>query len=266
MMTKLTKKDLKRVQLRSWMYQWQAFSYEAMQSTGFTQAIGPAIEKIYEKDEALIADKLDKYLAFYNTENTMSQIIMGACLAIEETQAEGCTETSIGIRTGLMGPFAGLGDSLFKVSCKVIIGSLCGYMALEGNVGVGLGIAFLVNIVLFYFIKYKFFWLGYNQGTAFITSKQDQIKGLTSAAVVLGLTVVGCMIPSTVKIKVLTEFHYGEAAQSVQAILDSIFPYLLPVCVTALVYWGIGKKGMTTVKMVWLIILVSTILTYFHIL
>ena len=64
MMSKLTKKDVQKVQLRSWMYQWQSFSYEAMQATGFTQAIGPAIEKIYEGNDDVIADKLQKYLAF----------------------------------------------------------------------------------------------------------------------------------------------------------------------------------------------------------
>lgn len=54
-MSKLTKKDVQKVQLRSWMYQWQSFSYEAMQATGFTQAIGPAIEKIYEGNDDVIA-------------------------------------------------------------------------------------------------------------------------------------------------------------------------------------------------------------------
>lgn len=265
-MTKLTKKELSNVQLRSWMYQWQSFNYESMQATGFTQAIGPALEKIYAGNDELIAEKMVKYLAFYNTENTMSQIIMGACLAIEETEAEGCTDVSLGIRTGLMGPFAGLGDSLFKVSCKVILGSLIGYMALDGNAWLGLLLGVLVQIVGFYIIKFKFFWMGYNQGTAFITSKQDQIKALTNAAVVLGLTVVGCMIPSTVKVSIKTVFAYGEASQTIQAILDSIFPFLLPVVVTALVYWGLGLKRMTTVKMVWIIIIVATILTFFQIL
>ena len=263
-MSKLTKKDVQKVQLRSWMYQWQSFSYEAMQATGFTQAIGPAIEKIYEGNDDVIADKLQKYLAFYNTENTMSQIIMGACLAIEETESDAATDIAIGIRTGLMGPFAGLGDSLFKISTKVILSSLVGYMALDGS-AFGLVLAFLVNIVAFYCIKYYFFWLGYREGTAFITTKQDQIKALTNAATVLGLTVVGCMIPSTVKLQVIFEYVNGDAAQSIQAILDSIFPFLLPICATVLVYLGLGMKKLTTVKMVWTIIIVAVLLTFFHI-
>lgn len=114
----------------------------------------------------------------------MSQIIMGACLAIEETESDAATDIAIGIRTGLMGPFAGLGDSLFKISTKVILSSLVGYMALDGS-AFGLVLAFLVNIVAFYCIKYYFFWLGYREGTAFITTKQDQIKALTNAATVL---------------------------------------------------------------------------------
>ncbi|MDR1794039.1 MAG: PTS system mannose/fructose/sorbose family transporter subunit IID [Erysipelotrichaceae bacterium] len=260
-MTKLSTKDIHGVQIRSWIYQWQSFSYEAMQSTGFTQAIGPALEKIYDGDKELIAEKLDKYLAFYNTENNMSQIIMGACLAIEETGSENATDTSLAIRTGLMGPFAGLGDSLFKISCKVIVGSLVGYMALQGSL-VGLFIDILVEMVGFNIIKYNFFKLGYSQGTSFITKNQDRIKALMNAAVVLGLTVVGCMIPSTVKIATKLVYTNGDAVQAIQTdILDKIFPYLLPVCVTALVYWGLGLKKMTTVRMVWLIIAAAILLT-----
>ena len=106
-----------------------------MQSAGFAQFITPAIKKIYEGDDELIAQKTEQYLStFYNTENTMGQIIHGASLALEESETPEITETAVALRTGLMGPFAGLGDSIFKVSAKVIFGSLAGYMALENSV------------------------------------------------------------------------------------------------------------------------------------
>ena len=124
-MSKLTKSDIKRAMLRSFCYQWQSFNYETMQSAGFAQFITPAIKKIYEGDDELIAQKTEQYLStFYNTENTMGQIIHGASLALEESETPEITETAVALRTGLMGPFAGLGDSIFKVSAKVIFGSL----------------------------------------------------------------------------------------------------------------------------------------------
>ena len=263
-MSKLTNKDVNMALLRSWIYQWQSFNYETMQSPGFTHAIAPAVMKLYEGNDDLIAEKLDKYLStFYNTESTMHQIIMGASLAVEESGVEGCTDAVIALRTGLMGPFAGLGDSIFKVGTKVIFGSLAGYMALENSI-IGLLLCILVMIVT-NICGFVFFKAGYKEGVSFITTKQDQIKALTSAVVILGLVVVGCMIPSTVKIKIPLVFQYGDASQSIQTILDTIFPYLLPAVATWLIYKGLGKKGMTTVRMVWLIIAICILLTFFGI-
>ena len=95
---------------------------------------------------------------------------------------------------------------------------------------------------------------------------KDMIKGLTGAVTIMGLVVIGCMIPSTVKIKIPLTFAYGDATQSVQSILDAIFPYLLPVLVTFGVYKGLGSKKMTTVRMVWLIIIICIVLSFFGIL
>ena len=146
-MSKLTKSDIKRAMLRSFCYQWQSFNYETMQSAGFAQFITPAIKKIYEGDDELIAQKTEQYLStFYNTENTMGQIIHGASLALEESETPEITETAVALRTGLMGPFAGLGDSIFKVSAKVIFGSLAGYMALENSV---VGLLLCIALCLF---------------------------------------------------------------------------------------------------------------------
>ena len=265
-MSKLTKSDIKRAMIRSFCYQWQSFNYETMQSCGFAQFIAPALKKIYKGNDELVAEKTEQYMStFYNTENTMGQIIHGATLALEESETEGITETAVALRTGLMGPFAGLGDSIFKVSSKVIFGSLAGYMALENSI-VGLLLCIALCIFCNGFVRYWFFMEGYKQGVSFITTKQDMIKGLTTAVTIMGLVVVGCMIPSTIKVNIPFVFSYGEAEQSIQAILDAIFPYLLPAGVTALIYKGLGSRKMTTVKMVWLIITVCIVLTWIGIL
>ena len=186
-MNKLTKSDVRSAMLRSMCYQWQSFNYETMQSPGFAQMIAPSIEKIYEGDDELISKKVEQYLStFYNTENTMGQIIHGAVLALEESGVENITDSAVALRTGLMGPFAGLGDSLFKVSSKVIFGSLAGYMALEGSI-VGLILCIILCLVCNVFIRYFFFMEGYKQGVSFITTKQDMIKGLTGAVTIMGL-------------------------------------------------------------------------------
>ena len=266
MSNKLSQQDVKKAMLRSMCYQWQSFNYETMQSTGFTQFIAPALQKIYEGDDELIAKKTDQYLSsFYNTENTMGQIIHGAVLALEESGVENITDTAVALRTGLMGPFAGLGDSIFKVSFKVIFGSLAGYMALEGSV-VGLVLCIILGLFCNVCVRYWFFMNGYKQGVSFITTKQDMIKGLTAAVTVMGLVVIGCMIPSTVKITTPLVYTLGDAEKTVQSIFDAIFPYLLPVCATGAIYAAIGNSKMTTAKLVWIIIAICIVCSFFGIL
>lgn len=258
-MSKLTKSDLRKVQMRSWFYQWQSFNYETMQGAGFTQAIGPAIVKINEGNDDLIEEKLLRYMTFYNTESTMSQLIMGACLAIEETEVPESTDISIGIRTGLMGPFAGLGDSIFRISRRVIFSSIIGYMALNGSL-LGIPLGYIVGIAIC-LIRYKFFGIGYKEGINFITNRQDQIKSLTNAAIILGMVVIGSMIPSTVEVTLLPVFQYGEAEQSIQELVDVILPYLLPVLFTLGIYGLLGLKKVTTVRMVWIILAFAVLMT-----
>lgn len=265
MSNQLTKKDVNQAMLRSWGYQWLSFNYETMQSCGFTWFITPSLEKIYD-DKAVVSKKANQYAsAFYNTENTMGQIIHGAILGLEESGVDGVTDTAVALRTGLMGPFAGLGDSIFKVSSKVIFGSLAGYMALDGSI-VGMLLCIALCIFCNGFVRYWFFQGGYHQGVEFITNKKGMIQGLTAAVTVMGIVVVGAMIPSTVKITVPLVYTFGEATQAVQDILDRICPYLLPAITTFLIYKGLGSKKMTTVRMVWLIIAICIVLTYFGIL
>lgn len=265
-MNKLTDKELRSAMLRSWGYQWLSFSYETMQSPGFTWYITPALEKIYG-DKTVASEKAQAYLStFYNTENTMGQLIHGAVLGLEESGAPGITDTAVALRTGLMGPFAGLGDSIFKVSSKVIFGSLAGYMALENSV-VGLILCIILCIFTNGFCRYWLFMGGYKQGVEFITNKQDIIQGLTAAVTIMGLVVVGGMIPSTVKITTPLVYTLGDATQAIQTdILDKIFPYLLPALATFFIYKALGSKKMTTARMVWIIIAICIVLTFFGIL
>jgi PTS system mannose-specific IID component len=138
-------------------------------------------------------------------------------------------------------------------------------MAIE-NSAVGLILCFGIMIFTNVFVRYWFFMGGYKQGVSFITSKQNLIKGLTAAVTIMGLVVIGTMIPSTVKITTPLVFTNNDAVQPIQEILNKVFPYLLPVLVTFGVYKGLGTNKMTTAKMVWLIIAICIAATFFGIL
>ncbi len=255
----LTKKDLNKAFIRWTLFSQICFNYETMQSCGVVYALGPALEKIYGDDPELLKQKLDAHFKFFNTQPWMGNPILSATLAIEETKEPGCSETANAIKTSLMGPFAGLGDSIFFVLPKTILGAIAAYMAVEGS---AIGVVMCVAVGLAMLIVRKFLWnVGYTQGVKFITSNQAVLNNLTDSASVLGLCVVGALIASMVTASIPLTFTVGEATKSVQETLDSIMPNLVPLLVASGTYWALGRKNMTSTKMVWIIIVIS-ILAY----
>lgn len=119
-------------------------------------------------------------------------------------------------------------------------------MALEGNpIGIFLYLIWGVVRVIMrgYFIR-----IGYREGTKLIENLGDKMNRVTEAASILGLTVVGALIPSVVSANVPFVFKSGEVEMELQAILNQIMPGLIPVLLVLLVYTLLNRKGMTSFK------------------
>ena len=121
-----------------------------------------------------------------------------------------------------------------------IFGSIAAYMALEGNM-VGLGIWLAINAI-FWVIRLKLVEIGYFQGVRFITQFGEKINVFTEAASILGLTVVGCLIPSVVKLVCGLNFASGDVILSVQDQIDGVMPALLPVAAVGIMYYLVKVK------------------------
>lgn len=105
--------------------------------------------------------------------------------------------------------------------------------------------------VALYFWRMQNYVQGYKAGASVVTKMGDKLNILTDAASILGLTVVGSLIYSSVKISTPLTFAYGEISLGIQeGVLDQIFPNLLAVLLAVLVYKLI-KKG---VKLNWIIL------------
>ena len=255
---RISKKALTRANILSIWYQSFAFNYETMQSPGWVLAVEPALEEIYGDDPDLLAEKLDKHFRFYNTNPYLNPLVAGMCLSIEESGTPEATDIGIALRTALMGPFAGLGDSLIFITGRSVFGSIAAYSALNGSIG-----GYLFNLVVMavvVFIRWKSFYIGYNQGSRFITDNSETFRNLTNSASIIGLAVVGAMIPSMVKIQTTLTYTNGDITASLQGFFDSLLPALLPISVTVAVYYGLKSPKMSTVKMLWLVIVLSILL------
>ena len=262
---KLTKKELRKFSLRYAITAQASQSYEAMQGIACVYSMGPFFEKWFADDPELMQKKFQNNLKFFNCQTYFGAAITAAALAIEQDRDPSSLQLAASLKTSLMGPFSGIGDALFNTIPKVVMGSMTAYAAIEGN-----WITSIIMIAIFTplitWVRQKMIEVGYYGGAELITSRKDQLNNIRDAVSVLGVIVIGALIPSLVKVTTPLAITVGDATQTIQSILDGILPALLPCLVTAMTYFGLTKiKGMNTVKMVWILIVVTILLSYFGI-
>lgn len=255
---KLTESDIKKVYFRNLFALQFSWNYEKMQGLGYAYVIMPVLKRLYGRDPEKMKRALKMQLGYFNTTPATSHLIVGADMALEEELGIEAEEAIIGMKTGLMGPFAGVGDTLFVAIYRAIVYSIAAYIALQGN-SVGLIILPLACAGVLW-IRYKFTRLGYQSGRKLAIGFADTIAPITEAASILGLTVVGALIPSVINYKTDLQFHLGEVTFLLQDMLDKILPCLLPLGIVMLSYWLLGKKKINSTKLIFILIGLGMIL------
>ncbi|MCB5954044.1 PTS system mannose/fructose/sorbose family transporter subunit IID [Enterococcus sp. CWB-B31] len=258
MTEKLTKKDINKVFVRNLFgFQW-GWNYEKMQGLGYCYVIMPALKRFYKDDQEKMKKALKTHLGFFNTTPAMSNLIIGANMALEEEIGIEDDMAITGLKTGLMGPFAGVGDTIFIAIYRAIVFSIAAYLA-QGGQAFGLLIPLIAGTAVIG-VRYKFTYLGYNQGKRLATEFADKMKMFTDAAAILGLTVVGGLIPAVINYKLDITYKMGEVTLSVQEMLDKILPALVPLSIVGLSYWLLGKKKMNSTRLIFVLILLGMVL------
>ena len=131
----LTKKDRLAVAWRSTFIQG-SWNYERMQNGGFAFSMIPAIKKLYSSKEDRTA-ALQRHLEFFNTHPYIASPIIGVTLALEEERANGAPVDDVaiqGVKVGMMGPLAGIGDPVFWFTVRPMLGALGASLALSGHI------------------------------------------------------------------------------------------------------------------------------------
>lgn len=245
---KITKKDIRSMFLRSLALEAN-FNFETWQNTGFAFSIMPVLKRLYHTKESMRL-ALKRHLQFFNTAPHGSTLIIGMTAAMEEqnSKSEDFDAESINaVKLGLMGPLAGVFDSLFWGTLKVIAAGIGTSLALEGNI-LGPVLFLLIFNVPHLILRYNLTFIGYNEGNKFLQklSKSNVMDKLTFGASILGLMVVGAMPALLMSIKTPLTIGSGESAVTVQSILDQIVPNILPLALTFLVYYFVRRNVKTT--------------------
>ncbi len=256
--TKLTKQDINKVYVRNLFALQFGWNYEKMQGLGYTYVIMPALKRLYGDDPDKMKRALKMQSSYFNTTPGTSHLIVGADMALEEEIGIESEEAVSALKTGLMGPLAGVGDTLFIAIYRAIVFSIAAYVAMQGN-PVGLIVPLLACAAVLW-IRYKFTWMGYQSGRKLATGFADSIAPITEAASILGLTVVGALIPSVVNYSTNLAFTMGDVTFAVQDMLDKIMPKMLPLGIVMLSYWLLGKKKVNSTKLIFILLGLGMIL------
>ncbi len=243
-MGKISNKALNKVLLRTQGCQF-AHNYERMQSLSLTYCFSPVLEELYKdrpKEEKVHA--MQRYLEYFNTHPIAIPFILGIQAALEESTTEDQKETCTAIKTSLMGPFAGLGDSMLNLTWYPIAGSIGASMCINDGSLVGPLVMFLLINLLYWPLKYFGLHLGYTKGLEVVQSGGMALfDRLGNMANVLGVVVVGCLIPQTVKLSTALQFAFSEGEPLIiQDQMNKVMPCILPVVLTFVCY-KLLKKG-----------------------
>ncbi len=245
---KLTKGDLRSLFFRSFALEAN-FNFETWQNTGFAFSMIPVLKKLYTTKESM-SRALKRHLQFFNTAPHGATLIIGIAAAMEEknSQSRDFDEESINaVKLGLMGPLAGVFDSLFWGTIKVIAAGVGTSLALKGSV-LGPILFILIFNVPHLLLRYNLTFIGYRAGTQFLQRLSDNhvMDKLTSGASILGLMVVGAMTATLMSIKTPLTIGPSDSGVAVQGILDQLVPNIIPLALTFLVYYFVKKNVKTT--------------------
>lgn len=246
------KKMLKKVFWRT-MTLSSTYNYERMQALGYVYTMIPVIKRYY-KDEDKRIEAYKRHYELFNTTPTMGSFITGLSTSMEKEASidEKFDKTSINaVKLSLMGPFAGIGDSIFQGSLRIIALGIGIALAAQGSI-LGAVIHLLLYNVVAHLLRYYGVFAGYNMGSTFLKSASENglLGKITKGAGIVGLMTVGAMTCSMVSFSIPAVAKIQGSELVVQDMLDQIFPNLLPLLLTFVCYKLLKKN----VKPIWIML------------
>ena len=237
----LTKKDVNQVAWRWNVLCEMSNSFARLQSLAFCAAFIPVLKKLYGNDPEEYSAALTRHLMFFNTQGVWGSVVHGIVLAMEEQRALGAPipiEAITGIKAGLMGPFAGIGDTIDWSTIKPLVAMLCLPLAESGSflapILFGLIVSGIMTAETFFFVS-----TGYKMGTEAALSilQGGMIQKFITCASVLGMFMMGGLSASMVNMYTTVQIPTGGTPMSIQTdILDKVAPGLLTLATVLLVY------------------------------
>lgn len=267
---KISKKALRKAWW-TWFF-WNGCSQQAESMLGMAVAhsMAPVIEELYGDSKEETSAALKRHLTLFNTEQQVGALCPGVFCAMEEQRANGLIndETIGAVKVALIGPTSAIGDSLWVATIIPILLTIA--MAITrsaGNFGwLGPVLYMVLYPVATAILSNYMFRLGYRGGLESISQfmASGKLELITESVTLLGLIVVGALTASFVSVPLpiqIKSIEGGNVLVDFNALINNIFPQLLPLLLTILVYFLVGKKKWSLIKVMGLILVLAAVLT-----
>ncbi len=233
----ITKKDLRKMFWYS-IPLYSSWSMERQAAPGCLFTMMPLLKKLYKDQPEKLKESLVRNNELYAIADQFHEFVAGVLISMEEQNAktDGFDTSAISnVKVALMGPLAGVGDSFFLGTLRVLAIGIGASLMAEGN-PLGILMFILVWNVPCFLIKYFGTFLGYRLGANFITKAAESgiMQKIMEAAGMLGMMAIGAMSVTSVHTNFALAIGSGEGATTIQAVLDSI----MPACASIGLTWG----------------------------
>ena len=243
--TELTKSDINRMAWRSLLLQ-ASFNFERMQAAGWLYGLLPALEKIHTNKSDL-SKSMRGHMGFFNTHPFLVTFVMGIILAMERSKQNVNSIQSTKIAVGA--PMGGIGDAMFWLTLLPICGGIGADLALQGSI-LGAVVFFCLFNVVHFGLRFGLAHYAYRMGVAAIPMIKANTKKVGHAASIVGMTVIGALVATYVRLSTTLEINAGDAVVKLQAdVIDKLMPAFLPLVYTLLMY-ALVKRGWSPIKLI----------------
>lgn len=235
---------------------WRSFTlYSAVTpakqgASGVSYTMQPFIDRFYKNREADRKKAMVRHMSYFNTNVAMFPFIMGITASMEKENSQKSdfnAESINAIKTSLIGPLAGIGDSVFWGVLRVIAAGIGVSLAQANNFLAPIIFLLLFNLPV-QFVRWQGAKLGYTLGASYISDlyESGMINVLTKGATIVGLAMVGAMTSNMVSLQLKWNMVLdGKTIMKSQEMLNQIFVGLIPLSITLICFWLLKKKNMS---------------------
>lgn len=250
----LTKADINRMALRSLLLQ-ASFNYERMQAAGWLYGLLPSLKKIHT-NKADRAKAMQGHLGFFNTHPFLVTFVMGVILAMERSKQSINSIQSTKIAVGA--PMGGIGDAMFWFTLLPICGGIGADLALQGSI-MGAVFFFVLFNAVHFGLRFGLAHYAYRMGVAAIPVIKANTKKVGHAASMVGMTVIGALVATYVRLSTTAEVTAGDAVVKLQAdVIDKLMPAFLPLVYT-LIMFALVKRGWSPLKLIGITVVLGVV-------